>query len=185
MPEFEPDARLKDPEKIAASIQAKREEWLEGAALSATTGRVLVVGTLQLEAVEIFEGDEADVLRHTWDLWRSHSTRLWIGHNIKGFDIPFLVRRSWIHDVSVPGDVFEGRHVSSRFKDTMETWACGDYGSKYTKLDTVARALGVGKKSGSGADFARLYTQDREAALEYCRNDLRLTQAVAKKMGII
>lgn len=190
-PEFKPDPRLKDFAKIEASIEEKRRAWLEGAALSAVTGRVLCVGILEGgQPVFIADADESKLLANWWTWYakaladRKDQTLAIIGHNLKAFDIPFLVRRSWILGVK-PGPVMDGRYLAGHFIDTMEAWQLGDrHCGEPCGLGAVARALGVGDKTGSGADFAKLWASDRPKALEYLCNDLKLTAAVAERLGI-
>jgi hypothetical protein len=194
MPEFEPDARLTDPVKIGRDIERKKENWIEKAALSAGTGRVLVVGILDSDGLKFIEGDEKGMLERWWDFYESkleeahrmQSILHFIGHNIKEFDLPFLVRRSWINRI-IPSDLKKGRYYHEHLIDTMESWQMGSSRSESgsCSLDILARVLEVGMKSGDGKDFSKLYAEDRKAALKYCENDLRITWGVAESMGII
>lgn len=182
-PEFSADARLKDPIKIQADIEEKKSAWLEKAALHAERSRVLVIGYNCGGTITFQQGDEAAMLADFWKRFDGNQG-LFIGHNIKGFDVPYLMRRSYILGVKPSLEVMEGRYLSRRFIDTMEVWGAGEWGSKIS-LDNLARSLGVGSKSGSGADFAKLYHADQKTAIDYLRNDLLLTEGVAKKMGLI
>ena len=184
---FEPrhklDGRIKDPAKVEADRQEKEQEWLDSAALHAERGRVLVIGTTSEGKPEFIEGDEKPMLEAFWRMFDT-STGLFIGHNIKSFDVPFLVRRSYILGVAPSTSVMEGRYLNRRFVDTMELWAAGEWGAKIS-LDNLARALEVGKKNGNGKDFAALYQTDKSEAMAYLANDLALTAAVAGKMGYV
>jgi hypothetical protein len=64
----------------------------------------------------------------------------------------------------------------------MDVFALGEY-QKRISLDRLAKFVGVGEKSGSGADFYEKWLNDRDAALEYLENDVRLTKAVWDKIG--
>lgn len=182
VPEFKAPANLKDPAKIEAAIAEKRKEWEATLALHAETARVLVVGTMKAGGEWITadrdSGEEA-ILSWAWSVIKSND--IIIGHNLRGFDLPLLIRRSYILGVKVP-PVMEGRFLARKFVDTMDAWACGT--QERISLANLARVLGVGEKSGSGADFASLYQTDRKAALAYLENDLRLTWAVAERMGL-
>lgn len=187
MPEFEPAANLKDPDKIAADIARKKVKWKEDAALSALTGRVLAVGFLPefSEAAEIISNDdEAALLASVWDYFRTAGgTRrpTFVGFNTFAFDLPFLVRRSWANGVSVPATIRQGRHWSDWLLDLRDVWQMGDRQASGS-LDSICRTLGLGEKSGSGADFARLWQTDRAAATEYLMKDLSLTAALAGRL---
>lgn len=196
MPPFDPAdvkcGNLKDPEKIAAKLaeaeSAHRRDYLEGAALDALTGRVLAVGFATDGDVTILDGgggDEAELLRAFWNVVTCsyYQGAGLVGFNVCAFDLPFLVKRSWKHSLAVPLWLREGRWWSKRVVDLREAWQMGDRQAKGS-LDAVARHLGVGRKVGDGKDFARLWAEDRPAAVAYLENDVRLVRAVAERMGV-
>lgn len=185
-PEFTPDSRLKDPEKIKADLVAKELAWFDKLALKAPTARILAIGYVEdeKEPVLIHDIPEKDMIEKFWELFRHFGGFQFVGHNIIDWDIPFLIRRSFILGVYVPFETMEGRYLSRRFVDTMKTWACGDGGM--ISLDMLSRVLGVGKKNGEGKEFAGLYNnpETRQTALDYLLNDLKLTRGCANRMGI-
>lgn len=82
------------------------------------------------------------------------------GHNIKEFDIPFLMRRYIINNIPVPGilNVMDKKPWEIPFHDTMEMWGSTQW--KYrVSLDLLATILGIPspKKSLSGDQIAPLY----------------------------
>jgi len=190
---------LKDPEKIAAKIAEARElheqEFIGRAALSAITGRVLAVGYQSIEngrvVIDDGKGEERTLLANFWQRYEKSRAerRRMVGHNCLLFDVPFLMRRSWTLDVTVPATVLDkGRWLdTSVFGDTMSLWAAG--GRDFVKLDLLARAFGVGAKTEGvdGGDFSRLWNgtpEERAKAVEYLQNDLAITAKVAVKMGL-
>lgn len=181
MPTFEAAGNLKDPAKIAANIEEKRVRWLEDAALRAEHCNIAVIGFYDGEVVNQLTGDERDVLLNAWDVIRAALFEgvAIVGHNIRGFDIPFMVRRSMLLGVERP-DIMEGRFLADKFMDTMELWACGVRGDTIS-LSALAAAFGL-KKVGTGGDFAALWASDRNAALAYNESDLRITHEIAKRM---
>jgi hypothetical protein len=54
-------------------------------------------------------------------------------------------------------------------------------------LDKLCGFFGLARKTGSGADFARLYNDPatRGEALAYLRNDLKMTAQAAVKLGVL
>jgi hypothetical protein len=200
---------LKDQAKIAAKVQAARESHLAAvekydsgvtaakesfiaeAALSPVTGCVLAIGYCG-KAGDIIDGDvkdERDLLSQFWDeyRWSAETKQPMVGFNIFGFDLPFLIRRSWLLDVDVPADVIrDNRFWSKVFIDLMVVWGLGAYGDRI-KLDRVAAYFGCTRKSGSGADFHKLWRDPatRSQAIEYLKTDLQVTVEVATKMGVI
>ena len=208
----------KTPEEFAATcdkrwkpetVQAKHKEYLKTAweefvgkaALSPATGRVLLIGLLvdgKFDSIGQAKS-EADALVAFWDvvLLAIDDRRPLIGHNSNGFDLPFLIRRSWILGVPVPREVRQGRYWHPLFRDTMEHWACGS--REFVSLNTLGQLFGVGQKTEGveGRDFHRLWfgmmpaeewgtpEEQRAKAIEYCEQDVRLTAAIAEKMGMV
>lgn len=170
---------------------------VDTAALSPVTGRVVAIGLKRAggERVLVVDCDnEAEALSTFWQQYgkcRKNGESM-IGFNIEGFDLPFLIRRSWINHVDVPRTLLDkGRYWDSVFIDLMKVWSCGAYG-KFEKLDTVARALKCGKKTEdadgekvSGKDFAKLWQENRELAIRYLENDVNMTEAVAVRLGVV
>lgn len=189
-----------------ASIKQRREQAaadyfaaFEGkAALSAITGRVLAIGIYVSEyrqgSIELWtvakDHDEASLIG---DFFRVADNALnrgesIVGHNIHGFDLPFLVRRAWLLGIDVPDGFYDGRYWNRCFVDTMRVWQLGT--REYISLDDIDKALGgPGKPDGvTGADFDRLFhgtKEERDQALEYLRNDVRMTVRVANALQIL
>lgn len=203
IPPFDPSSvkvgNTKDPEKIAAKIAEAQAEYeanaVERAALDPLTGRVLEIGYFHVREQEYdldrSDGSKASEKKLLVSFWAATkfafdgSANL-VGHNIHGFDLPFLIQRSWLLGAPVPplSELLQrGRYWRECFVDTMQLWACGKYNS-FTGLDRLTKAFGLGGKNGSGADFAKLWESDPKAAEAYLRKDLDLTYQVAKKLGV-
>jgi len=193
--------RVANYEKAVADAREERwGEYLEDAALDATTGRVLAIGMLdtangakpRIGSVHSLPEDE---LLEKW--WERVKACLASGVPMCGlwsnqFDLPFLLRRSWILGVDVPAGVRSknGRYWADGFIDVAEMWQCGDRQAKCS-MDHLGRVLGLGSKPEgiTGADFARLFwsaeESDRTKAFEYLANDLELTRKIAARMGLV
>lgn len=192
MPQFEPAKNLKDPEKIKADILEKEQRYIREAALNPITGSVLCVGILRYVPATgrmVFthlEGEEEVILEQFWGMFSTGEFDQipWVGFNTKGFDLPFLIQRSWHRRVALPQKLFHGRYFSARFIDLMEVWQCFSRRHEFVSLDRLARFLGIGSKNGSGADFAKLWVENKPMALEYLQNDLSLIQQAAEVMGV-
>lgn len=177
--------------KLATGEQDYWDNVQATAALCALRGEVLAIGYLgkqQCIDCQASKRTEADLLVQFWSQvskCKQHNRPL-VGFNIREFDIPFLVRRSWINQVDVP-EIFKGRYLDSIFVDLRDIWLCGAYRSEGS-LDSISRALGCGAKSEdcSGADFARLFRDEstRQQALDYLANDLAMTAALAERLGV-
>ena len=95
----------KQLEKIALEKTKHISKIVSSAALNAEYGQVLAIGILGDDEPTILTGEESDILAKFWglalkDFQEGIST--WVGHNVLGFDLPFLLRRSVIVGVSVP-----------------------------------------------------------------------------------
>lgn len=178
--------------KYAADKASHEQSLMDGAALHATTGKVLCIGYMQdvgEDGAAIDDGgddnDERLILSNFWDLYgRCHADKTpMVGWNICGFDLPFIMRRSWRAGISVPKSVIErNRYWDGIFLDLMLVWQAGNY-REYLGLASAAKYFGVGEKTGSGADFSRLWDQDRAAAVKYLLGDLELPWKIAGQMG--
>jgi hypothetical protein len=184
-PAFAAPGNYKDPEKIAANIAEQRAKWLERAALSPITGRILAIGVKPAGRNPIFleaatPDEEPNLIAGFWQMIGERDYQRFMGWNIEGFDLPFIVKRSWKHRIPVPmGLVMSGRFLGPRFVDLMKTFQAPNYREDFTSLGTAAKFLGIGEKNGEGAHFAETYAKDRDAALAYLANDLALTEGLA------
>jgi DNA polymerase elongation subunit (family B) len=191
IPAFNPaDVKLgntKDPDKIAERIRQAEEnhvtDYIKNAALDALSGQVLCIGyRLERDEPAILSSDadgEAAMLRQWWELLNTweRQPRL-IGFNVKSFDLPFLIKRSWKHRITVPYWIRHGRYWNDLIVDLREVWQLGD-NRAHGSLGAISRHLGLGEKTGNGADFANLWKTNRQAAIDYCLQDVKLTQQVA------
>lgn len=187
MPEFFPPSNYKDPEKIAANLAEQRKRWLSEAALSAVTGQILCIGTLRGDDFTLWRRDnESDLLIDFLGFLTAEIQvgGTMVGFCVKSFDLPYLVRRAWRHGLKVPFALWNGpRYFSDQIVDLADKWACGGRDPRdKVSLDTLARFLGVGAKTGTGADFARLWAEDVQAAVAYLQNDLHITQLCHERM---
>jgi hypothetical protein len=175
-----------------------KAEWMADAALSATTGRVVAIGTLMDDREPIIWSAESldqepELLRRFWTLCERAVPKglQFVGHNSHGFDLPFLCQRSFVHGMMPWPGIMDGqrRYWCPQFLDTMRLWGCGV--REYVKLDVLGRTLGVGGKADNGCDgagFAAMWlggdAEERAKAAEYLKTDLRVTRDVARRMGV-
>lgn len=191
IPPFNPaDVKLgniKNPDLIAEKIQKSEEshtaDYIRNAALDALSGQVLCIGyRFQHDKPAVLCSDadgEAVMLIQFWRLLSEleRQPKL-VGFNIKSFDLPFLIKRSWKHRIQVPYWLRQGRYWNDLVIDLREVWQLGD-SRAHGSLASICRHLGLGEKAGNGADFSLLWNTDRQAAIDYCLQDIKLTQQVA------
>lgn len=161
-------------EKHINERQSEQIVWVEHAALYAEFARVICVTVgirtskkegdsekVEFRIKSVADRDEKiSLLKLSEILLRE--THL-SGHNIKAFDIPFLLRRYIINNLPVPTclQVMGRKSWEIPHDDTMEMWACGDFNGKIS-LDRLAYALGLSspKTEISGADVGPLWYSD-------------------------
>lgn len=200
-PEHKAPGNLKDPEKIAAAVAEKAKEWREKAALSPVTGRVAMIGTrkgktlgivrlsFELDDDAILDAQEIIMLDLWWQSARSALVdgQLLVSWNGHGFDIPFLIKRSWALNVPIPPEIHIRNPwgMQAPWIDLMREWQCGDKTAAYTGLNTAARFLGLGQKAGDCLQLRHQLEHDPETAVAYLNQDLLLTEGIGLRMGII
>lgn len=192
---------LKDPDKIKVKVEEARanheSDFVSRAALSPMTGRVLAIGYWSIDSAKYAiedggDGDDRETVMLT-RFWKKYlqcrqAPRRMVGYNCHGFDIPFLIRRSWLLNIDVPSTVIDKWKWidGTTFVDLMSRWSIGDQRG-WVKLDMLGQAFGLGGKTEgvNGAMFHELWEKDREKACEYLRRDLELTAGLAVRMGVV
>lgn len=178
----EAPGNLKDPAKIEAAIKEKQAEIIERAPLSAMTGQILAIGFYDGENYMIASDvSEEAIIMTFWDHVSENNLSV-CGHNIKNFDIPFIVRRGYVYGIRPKMQYLE--KFSRLVIDTMELFAGGEWGHK-ASLNDISRLFGLGEKTGSGDQFHKWWNGgERDKAIEYLKKDLELTYKVAERMGV-
>lgn len=107
----------------------------------------------------------------------------WYGHNLKGFDLPFLFHRSIKHGSKLQS-VLPKSIRNNRVFDTSSMFAMDQYG-KYYKLSHIADFLGIeGKYKGiDGGMVYDLYLEGKTEDLKkYCEDDVRILRDVFSRL---
>jgi hypothetical protein len=110
----------------------------------------------------------------------------WVGHNIKGFDMPYIVKRCLVNGVSIPKDFHfqKQKPWENCLLDTMEIWKFGGYNT--AKLGLIAEILGIPspKDAMSGPEVNEYYWSGRlEEIKTYCEKDVKATADVMLKIS--
>ena len=186
--------------KHEAEEQTYFDHAVERGALTPETGRVLSVGFWdphdkpQLLLPHVFQPSNPDEIERRmieafWARWQGimENQGLLLSWNGAGFDLPFLIRRSWILGVSIPRWVRRGKFFHDSHIDLMQTWV-GHVPNQFIKLDLASRVLKIGSKCDqevSGGQFAIYYRaggEKRDMAIKYALRDLELTCRVGEIM---
>jgi len=191
--EFAAPANWKDPDKIAAKVSENKQAALRNAALSAMTGRILVIATaLNDSPVEVHEGEERVVIERFMRIAQDciHNGNRAFGFNILGFDLPFIAQRATVHGIQIPVGLYSmwrGRfNWHENFVDVQLAFLFGQREVKGYSLKKISALLNLPvQKTVDGSAFSGLYREDRDKALEYVRRDVDCTRALAKRLFLV
>jgi DNA polymerase elongation subunit (family B) len=170
--------------RVAAEEAAYWARIKDRAALSPETARVAAIGWTEYGSEKInavMSVPEKEMISGFWS--RVNAAMLAgkeiIGFNSNHFDLPFLVRRSWILGIKVPMLFAYNNRLKPCFVDLLDVWKCGNY-QDGIKLSRLATLLGVTGKwqDLDGSLFHQLLAIDQESAREYLVADVKLTEAV-------
>ena len=156
----------------------------QDSALDWSLGHIVCIGLIILEVGQEQElclggPDEAEVLRQFWKMIRPDDYL--VGHNLLGFDLPYLQARSVVCKVKPSRSFDLRRYSTSSVYDTMQVWANWDR-QRFPKLETLAGVLGFKGKGGSGDQVAKWFeANDWEHIKDYCMQDVRLTRDVYRR----
>ena len=197
--------RLEQQQRYLEDIVVEEERCYQLGSLSATSGRVLSIavhegavagidfGVEQPESERVFginsEGEEEDEKKALLQFLEylknfDPETDELVGHNIIGFDLPFIFQRCLVHCISAKPlvDLSEFR-VRGVF-DTMHHWWLG--AKRFVSLDDVAWALGIESSKTATAEGSKVFDLYQDGKLaeirEYNLNDVRVTRKVYERM---
>lgn len=190
--------------KVTAPAQYKKpdsiEKWLaenrasEAAEMMAKTsfdggrGHVCTIawakndGKIEVRHAKTLD-DERDVIAHFFsDLDPYHSERL-VGHNITGFDLPFLRKRAVALGIKMPGPSSFPRDPKPWDKNVCDTMAMWAGGTNRISMDNLCDVLGIRGKDGfDGSMVADAWKRgDHATIIEYCRDDVWRTREIHKR----
>jgi len=199
--------RLEQQQRYLDDIAAEEERCYSLGSLSATSGRILSIavhvgsipgfefdGLEQPQAEYVFgidadgnEEPEKKALTNFLTFMKSFDPEIdeLVGHNIVGFDLPFIFQRCLVHCISARPFVNLADYNVRGVFDTMRQWWLGDRRSRVS-LDDIAWALGIESSKTAdveGSEVFDLYQQGRLGEIrEYNLNDVRVTTKIYERM---
>ena len=191
-----PDARLRDPEKIAASILERTIERDNTLALHPDTCRLVAWGFHVIGHAEPHcflmrsEYEERELLKKWWEIYvdlirRDGNVRL-VGFNSLAFDLPVLLARSMWLDLDHPDlDIDRYRSPHARY-DVM--WHLSRKGVvKPHSLKFYAKRAGLDTLDKvEGSQIAQLVKEERWDEVEaHCLSDVGLTHSLANRIKLL
>lgn len=174
----------------AEAQQRLDDELYEKSSFDGTFSKIVCIGLLEFTdnleprgAISWYGGNEQALLRAFWGHLAQSRPSLFITHNGLNFDLPFIKKRSIIHQVKPAMEINLAKFRAEPVYDTMAIWSNWD-NRGWVKLDVLARALNVESKSGSGSQVAQMWAdrQGKEIAL-YCLQDTYVTYGCYCRMN--
>lgn len=170
--------------------QRADDELYAKSAFDGTYSRIVCIGLLEFSdqmeprgAVAWYGANERELLRQFWSRLAQDRPTLFITHNGLAFDLPFIRKRSMIHQVKPSLDINLAKFRTEPVYDTMAVWSNWDTRG-WVKLDVLARALNVETKSGSGEQVAEMWEKGQGVELaRYCLQDTYVTYACYCRMN--
>lgn len=208
MPSPEAPANLKDPEKIAAAIEAKRAEQIERAALDPDYGKILSIGFTTIAgpafAVNVLvnrdvyfqtpknDMEDADIPEYAVPekellkaFWQEFTVcgGCCVGYNILGFDLPYLLRRSFALGVNPPILPSLAKFRTEPVTDLM--MILYNWGSeRYKGLKQIAKLYNLPVEA-EGVEGSMVAQLGMDELIQYQRSDVELVvQLYARMNGI-
>lgn len=198
--------RLEQQQRYHEDIAAEEERVYQLGSLNATSGRVLsiavqvgpipgfdIAGLTENQREYAFgidatgnEQPEAQALSDFLSLMSDFDLECdeIVGHNIIGFDLPFIFQRCLINGVTARPFVNLGEYNVRGVYDTMRAWWLG--GRNRVSLDDIAWALGIESSKTAEVEGSRVYELYQAGKLkeirEYNLNDVRVTRKVYERM---
>lgn len=116
------------------------------------------------------------------------------GHNIKEFDIPYLIKRMIYHNIKIPTilkNYLAAKAWEQKATDTLYDWRMA--GNRFMSLDSIAEFLNIpSSKHGEvdGSNLGHYYwfgegdPEKRRTTIDtYCKADVRVVMELAKRLN--
>lgn len=107
-----------------------------------------------------------------------------VGHNVAGFDLPFLKHRSLINRVKPPSHIIKAMSAKpwdSCIADTMLMWSSDS--QKRASMDKLCKAFGIpGKGDFDGSMVAETWPTEPSKVIGYCMADVERTRQIYKRL---
>jgi hypothetical protein len=198
--------RVEQQQRYLEDIAAEEERCYALGALSAASGRILSIAVHvgPVPGLE-FSGLGSEVSEHAFgidiDGFEQPEKRALldflallkdfdcdcdelVGHNIIGFDLPFIFQRCLVHGLKARPFVNLAEYNVRGVFDTMHHWWLG--AKRFVSLDDVAWALGIESSKTADVEGSKVFDLYQAGQLdkirEYNLNDVRVTRKIYERM---
>lgn len=161
-----------------------------GKIIVASFGFITPKGELKIES---FSGEEKDILEKVKSLLvKVEDLDFWLcGHNIRNFDLPFIVKRMLINGIEPPKilPTINFKPWEMKVVDLKDLWQMGNPQS-FSKLDLIACFLGIesskdGEVNGSSVHSEYWENNNLKNIISYCEKDVSCIINIIEKLKSI
>lgn len=177
------------------------EDFLAQTSFDGAFGRICCIAyAIDDGEVECLSGpeDERAMLKKFWDI--VSGVQLFVGHNVRDFDLPFILQRSIMLGVKPSWSIYQeagkkpwemtqyldfARYKNSPIFDTMWEWSRWVDRWSNKGLEHLALALGIPtpKDGIDGSQVAKFYEDGKlEEICDYCKRDVDVVREIYKRM---
>lgn len=127
---------------------------------------------------------EIEVIRSFYDYVEICLDHRFCGHNLHGFDLPFLKHRSIVLGIKPPRYLLEAMNAKAWdqcIQDTMLMWSLDR--DKRVSMSKLCKALGIEDKGDmDGSKVAETWLTDPQKVIDYCVDDVERTRQIYKRL---
>jgi len=187
-----PPANIKKQESIDKWLSENREsaaiEEMAKTSFDGGRGHVCTIAWAKNDAkIQVYHAktlaEERDVIEAFFESLDDYHSETLVGHNITGFDLPFLRKRAVALGIAMPDrQTFprDPKPWDRSVADTMNMWAGG---TNRISMDNLCGILGIkGKEGFDGSMVAEAWANgEHDTIAEYCRDDVWRTREIHKR----
>lgn len=182
---------IKKPESIQLWMDENKESALKDlvgkTSFNGMYGSIACIawanGDDEIESTDS-EQSEGDVIEYFYSNIGDRITAF-CGHNLAGFDIPFLKHRSIILGIKPPNSMLlamNARSWSDSIKDTMLMWSADR--ERRVSMDALCQALRIDGKNGFDGSMVanEWFNGSKQKVIDYCKDDVMRTRKIYKRL---
>ena len=194
--------QLKASEPIELGDLDKNQMYPKMAGLYPEWGKIVCISIGQIKfnedgepvdfnATSYYDDNEQSLLEKFNDVARrimsKYPNMQWVGHNIKGFDLPYIIKRSLVSGLAVPKAFHLHRQKpwENCLLDTQDVWKFGGWNS--AKLGLISELLNIPspKQDLEGSMVSQVYWEGNnlERIKDYCELDIKATANIMLKIS--
>ena len=175
----------KKPESIQAYIDENIGELWNKTALNSLKGQIICIGyAIDDMPAQIIMGTEQEIITEFEKIVMENVWMDWIGHNIMGFDLPFIYHRAIKFGNKSLRNVVPKERFPKNVFDTMLMFSGTDFQQRHS-LKNICNFLGIENSKGEidGSKVGELWANgEKEKVADYCKSDVEILRQVYLKI---